>query len=104
MGQGDLDRAGDAISYLAQVDARAPQRLETTPVGHVLSEEPGRPRGWPSYLKVRLDALANGAEASRREPLGHRNPDNPNDGKPIALPFDEIQGRLPFVPFRGIRP
>lgn len=107
MGEGQLDRAADTIAYLAEIDARQPRRIELSPAGYVLAERPEGQQGWPSYLRLRLDALTGASKADEaslggREPLGHRNPDNPNDGRPISVPvpvpFENGRGRLPFRP------
>ena len=61
-----------------------------------MTTEAGSDERWPAYLSERATALlAAGGASNLEEPLGHRNPDNPN---PNADLVPGPGGPIPFAP------
>jgi hypothetical protein len=94
MGQGQADRAGQTIAFLQSIHRGVPKRIEITPAGATLTDDPDPRREWPNYLAMRAKKLAF-APDEVEEPFGHRNPDNPDPA--VAA------GRFPF-PIEEPRP
>ena len=81
LGQGQSERALEAIAFLRSIPHAAPRRLEITPAGPTVTAEPDPSQGWPSYLalcaKEFTQALATDAEGPENR-LGRRNSDAPD--------------------------
>lgn len=80
LGLGDFERAGDVVGYLRSLESRVPSRLEVTPAGAVLVEEPSPTHGWARYLAQRLDDRTRSRRSpavGEDEPPGNREFEGP---------------------------
>ena len=91
LGMGEPDQASDVADYLLTEARRGPRLWETTPAGISLGGLTGRPTGWTSFLRKRID--------DRRKVAAGRS--EPGDDAVVSqireAPFAPIPG--PLVPF-----
>jgi hypothetical protein len=93
LGLGETERAERTIAYLNKAAPPARKRLEMTPAGPSVEDEPAPGDAWPGYLADRAGELSRGrndpAAGPDEPPLGHRNPDAPEPAlaPPAAIPF-----------------
>ncbi len=107
LGQRRFEQANQTIAFLQSIESQTGQRIEQTPTGLALIPEAGPSRRWAAYLIERSDEVVKaGRYGGNDEPLGHRNPDNPNPNADLvpgpagaAIPFAPlIQVAPPFMP------
>ena len=97
LGLGEIDSAGQTISFLRAISPPDQRRVETTPAGSSLAAIPNPGKGWPDYLAHRASELEKGAkapQAAREEPPGAR------DFVPEIM--NGPAARAPFAPFHEL--
>jgi Tol biopolymer transport system component len=107
LGLKQTDQATKTIEFLQAIDAKPGPRFEQTAAGPAMIDEVAPIRRWPSYLIERTVEINKAASLPGSEnPLGHRNPDNPNPNADLIpgpggapLPFGPpLQVAPPFLP------
>lgn len=95
--QGDTERAGQVAAYLVDAVGGPVYRVEETPMGRSLVEEPGPERAWARYLSARASQPYNPAAAASEPDAGDREDLVPmNPFAPMGPPGLDLQpGRLP---------
>ncbi|MGP0064522.1 MAG: hypothetical protein ACLQGP_13105 [Isosphaeraceae bacterium] len=97
--KGETTRAWAIVDYLISAEGGPVHRIETTPMGPVLTTEPDSGRNWARYLASRIgDKAAETRSASPDEPPADRLP---NPFAPVdPIEFERERGAAgPFAPF-----